>query len=246
MATVSSALRQLRALGAPFRRAALRSLSSTPAQSAAAPKVFDRDVKRRQRDWAARSPNVHQFEILRDEIAWQVADRVADVAREFEHGLDLGCGRGHVGKHLDMDLVHKLTQCDLSQGMLDAFDDETRDKEYQVCCDDEALPFDDNTFDIVVSSLNLHWVNDLPGVLGKVKKILKPDGPFVGAMFGGDTLYELRCSLQLAELERHGVSQRGCRVDFCLFFKASNTMIPPSKRRIDNAETTNSGNLLMC
>lgn len=34
--------------------------------------------------------------------------------------------------------------------------------------------------------------------------MLKPDGVFVGAMVGGETLYELRCSLQLAELEREG------------------------------------------
>jgi len=35
-------------------------------------------------------------------------------------------------------------------------------------------------------------------------RILKPDGVFIGAMFGGETLYELRVSLQLAETEREG------------------------------------------
>ena len=39
----------------------------------------------------------------------------------------------------------------------------------------------------------------------QVLRVLKPDGVFLGAMFCGDTLYELRCSLQLAELERNGV-----------------------------------------
>ncbi|XP_030107912.1 arginine-hydroxylase NDUFAF5, mitochondrial isoform X1 [Mus musculus] len=52
--------------------------------------------------------------------------------------------------------------------------------------------------------LCLHWVNDLPRALEQIHYVLKPDGVFVGAMFGGDTLYELRCSLQLAETEREG------------------------------------------
>ena len=55
-----------------------------------------------------------------------------------------------------------------------------------------------------MSSLSLHWINDLPGVLTQINHILKPDSPFIGAMLGGDTLYELRTSLQLAEQERRG------------------------------------------
>jgi len=62
----------------------------------------------------------------------------------------------------------------------------------------------DNYFDLVVSSLNLHWVNNLPKAFSSIQKILKPDGAFLGAMFGCQTLFELRCSLQLAELEREG------------------------------------------
>ncbi len=52
---------------------------------------------------------------------------------------------------------------------------------------------------------SLHWVNDLPGVLREVKRVLKPDGPFIGVMFAEDTLYELRSSLQIAETEKFGV-----------------------------------------
>ena len=42
------------------------------------------------------------------------------------------------------------------------------------------------------------------GVLVQIKEALKPDGVFLGALFGGDTLFELRTSLQLAEVEREG------------------------------------------
>lgn len=69
---------------------------------------------------------------------------------------------------------------------------------------DEMLPFEGNTFDAVLSSLSLHWINDLPSVLAQINHILKPDSPFLGVMLGGDTLYELRTSLQLAESDRRG------------------------------------------
>lgn len=57
---------------------------------------------------------------------------------------------------------------------------------------------------MVLSSLNLHWVNDLPKAFKSIINGLKQDGVFMAALFGGDTLYELRSSLQLAELERRG------------------------------------------
>lgn len=69
---------------------------------------------------------------------------------------------------------------------------------------DELLPFEPDSFDMVLSSMSMHWINDLPGVLSQINSVLKPDCPFIGAMLGGDTLYELRTSLQLAEQERKG------------------------------------------
>ncbi|CAK7263361.1 hypothetical protein SEPCBS57363_000538 [Sporothrix epigloea] len=65
-------------------------------------------------------------------------------------------------------------------------------------------PFVPESYDLILSSLSLHWSNDLPGVLTQINRLLKPDSPFLGAMLGGDTLYELRTSLQLAEQERRG------------------------------------------
>lgn len=59
-------------------------------------------------------------------------------------------------------------------------------------------------YDAVISNLSLHWINDLPKTLSNINKVLKPDGVFLGTLYGGETLYELRTSLQLAELERKG------------------------------------------
>jgi len=74
----------------------------------------------------------------------------------------------------------------------------------EVLEDEERLPYGANTFDAVISSLSIHWINDLPSLLAQINNVLKPDTPFIAAMFGGDTLFELRTSLQLADTERRG------------------------------------------
>src|SRR4030095_6212537 len=75
--------------------------------------------------------------------------------------------------------------------------------------DEEALPFAPWSFDLVISNLTLHWVNDLPGCLLQIRQILKPDGLFLAAILGGGTLAELRGALMEAELaEAGGASPR--------------------------------------
>jgi NADH dehydrogenase [ubiquinone] 1 alpha subcomplex assembly factor 5 len=68
----------------------------------------------------------------------------------------------------------------------------------------ESLPLDENSVDCVISNLALHWINDLPGMMGQINRVLVPDGLFLAAILGGDTLFELRGSIQLAEQERKG------------------------------------------
>jgi NADH dehydrogenase [ubiquinone] 1 alpha subcomplex assembly factor 5 len=68
----------------------------------------------------------------------------------------------------------------------------------------ESLPLDPASVDCVISNLALHWINDLPGILIQVNRSLVPDGLFLAAMLGGDTLFELRGSMQLAEQEQRG------------------------------------------
>ena len=65
-----------------------------------------------------------------------------------------------------------------------------------ICSDEESpLPFDNATFDLVASSLSLHWVNNVPGVLREILRVLKPDGVFIATILGGETLCELRLVL---------------------------------------------------
>ena len=70
-----------------------------------------------------------------------------------------------------------------------------------------ALPVTDGSADLIVSILGLHWIDDLPGALDQIRRALKPDGLFLGALFGAGTLKELRGVLTEAELQARGGAQ---------------------------------------
>jgi NADH dehydrogenase [ubiquinone] 1 alpha subcomplex assembly factor 5 len=75
---------------------------------------------------------------------------------------------------------------------------------HDLLADEEYLPFKDDSLDLILSSMHLHWVNDLPGALKQIQKSLKPDGAFVANMLGGSTLEELKHCFYLANMERRG------------------------------------------
>ncbi len=70
-----------------------------------------------------------------------------------------------------------------------------------------ALPIADGSVDLIVSILGLHWIDDLPGALAQIRRALRPDGLFLGALFGAGTLKELRGVLTQAELDVRGGAQ---------------------------------------
>ncbi|XP_002197508.5 arginine-hydroxylase NDUFAF5, mitochondrial isoform X1 [Taeniopygia guttata] len=185
-------------------RAAAASPPPPPAgASPGALNPFDRRLKRKQKNWAALQAEPAKCDYLREEVGGRIADRVFDITRTFPLALDVGSGRGYIAQHLTKETVEKLVQVDIAENALkNAVESEI--PTVRVVADEEFLPFKEDTFDLVVSSLSLHWVNDLPKAFKEIHQVLKPNGVFIGAMFGGDTLYELRCSLQLAELEREG------------------------------------------
>lgn len=188
--------------------------------------VFSNSTKYLQRSRAAaNAEDSRAVDYLRDEVARRLCTRLLDVSRHFPKALDYGANACNIARILgerESDdhgtlfepLARKighLTCADTSETMLyrDAdtsyFTSEnplslTR----EVLQSPEYVPFPADTFDLVLSSQSLHWVNDLPSVLTQINHCLKPDAPFIGAMSGGDTLFELRGSLQLAEQERLG------------------------------------------
>ncbi|KAL5008439.1 hypothetical protein ScPMuIL_014020 [Solemya velum] len=166
--------------------------------------IFDRKAKKLHRDRITVLPDYKVYDYLKEEVGFRMSDRVCDVKRKFEVAVELGCGRGYVSRHLLGDMVGTIYQCELSQKLLAQSETSPEVETYKVVADEEFLPFKDNSIDLFVSSLSLHWVNDLPGCFRQVHNALKNDGCFIGCMFGGDTLFELRVALQLAETEIEG------------------------------------------
>ena len=68
----------------------------------------------------------------------------------------------------------------------------------------DQLPFAPGSFDLILSSLYLHWAEDLPGLLKTARQLLKPDGLFVANMIGGHSLLRLRRALLTAESDYAG------------------------------------------
>lgn len=166
--------------------------------------IFDRKTKTHHKNLAALDPEHAVYDYLRDEIADRVADRLCDILRFFPKALDLGAGKGYLSRYVTKDEIGKLYQLESSAEMLKHCQPSEVETE-NVVGDEELLPFEEGYFDLIVSSLSMHWINDFPGVLYQINRCLKEDGAFVGAIFGSDrTLFELRCSLQLAEIEREG------------------------------------------
>lgn len=160
--------------------------------------IFDRRLVRQHRDRASATLAAHDF-LLR-ECAARLVDRLDDVTRRFSAALDLGCHGGETAMAIG-DRVETLVQCDLSPGMARRAAHNGR---MTLAADEEWLPFAPESFDLVLSNLSLHWVNDLPGALLQIRRCLKPDGLFLAAMLGGDTLSELRHGLMEAEIAESG------------------------------------------
>jgi SAM-dependent methyltransferase len=162
--------------------------------------VFDRRLVRRNRDRAASKLAEHDF--LFREVAERLADRLDDVTRKFPRALDLGCHGGELAAILrGRGGIETLVQCELSPVMAQQAQKNGR---ATLVADEEILPFAPESFDLVISNLSLHWVNDLPGCLIQIRQCLKPDGLFLAAMLGGETLAELRQALMEAELATNG------------------------------------------
>ena len=163
------------------------------------PVIFDRALIRERRK---RATALGPVTFLLDRVAGDLADRVGAVLRRFDLALDLGTpGEAVRAALLRLGSVGSIVKADAIP------DSDSADK--LILADEEALPFADATFDLVVSGLALQFVNDLPGLFVQVRRALKPDGLFLAALLGGETLTELRQSFAAAESEvEGGVSPR--------------------------------------
>jgi len=167
------------------------------------PLIFDRSLVRARRQ---RGLRLGAETFLLDRVAEDFAERLRAVARRFELAVDIGTPTA---------VVRAALLRNGTIGTMIALDPMTDASRYLsgdhaaavalcVIADEEALPFADNALDLAVSALALQAVNDLPGVLAQIRRALKPDGLFLAALLGGDTLIELRQSFAMAESELDG------------------------------------------
>eukprot|EP00959_Pyramimonas_sp_CCMP1952_P071822 1500101-Pyramimonas_sp.AAC.1 len=204
-----------------------RSFASEPSML-----VFDGKLKTLHKDRAAALQSERGGpDQLSNAIAERLIDRMEDCLRKFPTALVLGGALPSVCKNLEEPRfasrvgLEKVMYVDSSLNSLAAakkINEETNanlstteggkalDTEYVHIKSEEAflpeLPLENpkHSFDVVIACLGLHWYNDLPGVLMQCNHVLKPDGLFLGAMFGGETLQELRIACSVAEQEREG------------------------------------------
>lgn len=160
------------------------------------PLVFNRSAVRQHRHRAWQNFSNHDFLFRRS--GDQLAERLEEVRPDFPTALEIGARlpgesatalmrAGKIENFLIMDLTRPPDPSQL-----------------YVQGDEEALPFGPNSLDLVISNLSLHTVNDLPGALIQIRRALKPNGMFLASLFGGETLWQLRASLQHTEQRHQG------------------------------------------
>ncbi len=164
------------------------------------PQIFDRILLRKRLNRAAFGYD--QADFLKRRAAEDLVLRLEAIMRDFPRAVDLGARNGAFAEALAQSdaksRVGLLVEADLSEPMLAGRTGP------RLVADEERLPFAPGRLDLVISSLALHWTNDVVGTLIQIRRALKPDGLFLGALFGGATLTELRQSLMAAEMELTG------------------------------------------
>lgn len=161
----------------------------------ASPTIFDRKLLR------ARNRRAHQLgpaTFLLDRVANDLAERLSAVLRTFDRAIDLGTPTDAVRRAVSAGgKVTNIVAVNAEAENLDA-------AFARIVADEENLPFADGSLELAVSALALQYANDLPGTLIQIRRALKPDGLFLAALAGGDTLAELRQVFAAAESEREG------------------------------------------
>lgn len=122
-----------------------------------------------------------------------IVDRLETTTRSFERALFIG-----VGAAADLLTpacgVGRIVFADLAEARLPRTG-------ARLVADEERSPFAAGSFDLIVSLLTLHDANDVVGALAQHRAALKPDGLFLAALFGEETMREAKIALMRAESE---------------------------------------------
>lgn len=169
-----------------------------PAMSSDVPIIFERQRLAANRTRAASA--FAQYNFLHRHIAADMAERLSVQTREFDRTVILGSNKGLLRAALsEHKQVQFIVDCELTAALLPPASDAS-----SLVLDEEKLPFADASLDLIMSPWGLHHVNDLPGTFVQIKRALKPDGLFLAALPGSQTLAPLRQAFVQAETELCG------------------------------------------
>lgn len=178
------------ALDATFVQRYLSPMSSIPI-------LFDHSLLAKRRARALSRPaSMADAGFLRDSVNLDIADRIGAVSRTFDHALNVDAADDELSSQL------------LATGQVKNVEQASNFKAAQIDAPRAAngdrlgeLPANAKHYDLITSVLSLQFANDLTGTLIQIRRALVPDGLFLGALIGGDTLIELRQVLLQAEEE---------------------------------------------
>lgn len=156
--------------------------------------LFDRRQLRRSFGRAA--PNYAAVAALQREVEARLLEQLDYLdQRKPARVLDLGCGPGRASAAMKKRWPKaEVVAVDMALPMLREAGKHSRFWRplRRVCADVSALPFADQSCDVIFSSLCLQWLDDLPAVFNEFRRVLRPEGLLLIATFGPDTLAELR------------------------------------------------------
>jgi SAM-dependent methyltransferase len=158
--------------------------------------LFDQDliVARKKRALAQAAPGAA---FLAERVAEDLGDRLAAVERRFAEAVALHCITPHAADAIAASgKADRITRVEADAVFLGGGEG--------LLAPPDRVPLAPQSADLVVSLLSLHEANDVPGQLIQIRRTLRPDGLFLGALAGGGTLAELRDSLLAAETETSG------------------------------------------
>lgn len=141
-------------------------------------------------------------DFLMRRAADDLADRLAAVERRFARAATLFCQTSAAGDALAAS--GKVTETIRVEADAAFFSGDGPGQDNGRIAAPETVPFEPESLDLVVSLLSLQAMNDIPGMLAQIRRVLKPDGLFLGAMAGAGSLGELRECLLAAETEIYG------------------------------------------
>ena len=165
------------------------------------PKIFDRSLSRKRRERGA--ARFHKHDFLHRRAMQDIVDRLETVTRSFPQTLFYGTGE--YTNLLTPDCkVDNILYADCVEGRLSTAEPAREEHRQTLLFEEEFQPLTPASLDLIVSLLTLHNANDLIGALSQYRNALKPNGLFIAALFGGDTLSGFRRALMNAELEDSG------------------------------------------